>query len=180
MCNILTISANYINLLETLIRMDVEENMETNNTAPTEQISLKDLMALHKAEFPQQAKDVLTSYLEDADENTSNELQAALSNAVYEEKFNTAITYTAFVVFLLLKKVLGGTDDFNAYIKEFLMTTATDDIHIKKMRTYFFKVYSEDDEVVQTLLGVSDEVSKLFTKEIGALSQKYKLLQGIK
>lgn len=153
--------------------------MENEQTKPVEQLQLKDLAAIHAAEFPTQSKEVLDSYLEDiTDVELKKELETLLQDKAYAEKFDEAITYTAFVIFLLLKKVLGGDDNFIAYLKEYLMSVRDDDKQIKLMRIYFMDVYSQAD-IVTELLGLSDNVAISFTEEVKSLSQKYMKLLGM-
>lgn len=147
-------------------------------TATAEQLTLKDLVAIHEAEFPNQASEVLTSYLADMDEASRKTLQDLLDNNDYQDKFYEAITYTAFVIFLLLKKVLGGNDNFVAYLKEYLMSIRGDDEQVRLMRLYFMNVYSQKEIIVE-LLGVSEEVAELFSAEVVDLSNKYRKLLGI-
>lgn len=151
-------------------------------TAPVAQLTLKDLVAIHEAEFPNQASEVLTSYLEDilenADEEHKNKLDALLLDEEYKEKFYEAITYTAFIIFVLLKKVLGGNDNFVSYLKEYLMSIRGDDEEVRAMRLYFMGIYSQKAVLVE-LLGISEEVAELFAAEVIDLSNKYKKLLGI-
>ncbi len=120
-----------------------------------EQLTLKELVAIHAAEFPDQANDVLEGYLEEIEEDKKAILEKLLTDEKYKEKFDEAITYTAFVIFFLLKKVLGGNDNFVFYLKEYLMSIRDDDEQIRLMRLYFMNVYSQK-EIVTELLGVSD------------------------
>lgn len=143
-----------------------------------EQLTLKELVVIHAAEFPDQAKDVLDGYLEEIDADKRNVLEKLLADEQYKEKFDEAITYTAFVIFFLLKKVLGGNDNFIAYLKEYLMSIRGDDEQIRLMRLYFMNVYSQK-EIVTELLGISDEVAAAFVLEVEDLSNKYKKLLGI-
>ncbi len=143
-----------------------------------EQLTLKELVAIHAAEFPDQANDVLEGYLEEIEEDKKAILEKLLTDEKYKEKFDEAITYTAFVIFFLLKKVLGGNDNFVFYLKEYLMSIRDDDEQIRLMRLYFMNVYSQK-EIVTELLGVSDEVAGAFVVEVADLSNKYKKLLGI-
>lgn len=148
------------------------------NEQKNEQLTLKDLVAIHEKEFPEQAKDVLDGYLEEIDADKRTVLEKLLADEKYKERFDEAITYTAFVIFFLLKKVLGGNDNFVAYLKEYLMSIRGDDEQIRLMRLYFMNVYSQK-EIVSELLGISDEVAEAFVAEVSDLSNKYKKLLGI-
>lgn len=152
--------------------------MENTVNEEVKKLTLRELAFLHAQEYPEQVPAVLESYLEELNEEKRLALTLKLKNEKYKESFNEAISFTAFTVFILLKKVLGVEDDYNVYLKEYVLASRYDDADIQDMRLNFLGLYTEK-EVAVNLLGLSEEIADGFNREIAEFTGKFKVIKGI-
>lgn len=135
------------------------------------------------ANRPQQAKEAVDEYLDNMSDDDSAPLRSKLEDPVYRKQFETAMTHTSLIVFIMAFKVSQNNVKINLdqYFREFLLHARKDDKDVYQMRAFYLKnldseemgigmATSEDDP---TLESASEAMRTEYDRDRRQLISKY-------